>query len=124
MTVLDENPHDGNFILSEDHEGRLSRDNIVIASGAGVLRPGTVLGKRTESGKFVPSPEVAADGTEVAVAILVGPVDATSADVTAVAVARHAEVNRHGLFYDASVDDDPKKSTKWAELRAAGIVVR
>jgi len=35
MTVLYENPHDGNFILSEDDEGRLSRDNIVIASGAG-----------------------------------------------------------------------------------------
>lgn len=35
MTVLDENPHDGNFILSEDDEGRLSRDKIIIASGAG-----------------------------------------------------------------------------------------
>jgi hypothetical protein len=35
MTVLDENPHDGNFILSEDDEGRLSRDNIIIPSGAG-----------------------------------------------------------------------------------------
>ena len=41
MTVLYENPHDGNFILSEDDEGRLSCDNIVIASGAGKLRPGT-----------------------------------------------------------------------------------
>jgi hypothetical protein len=57
MTVLDENPHDGNFILSEDDEGRLSRDNIIIASGAGQLRPGTVLGKLTAGGKFVPSPE-------------------------------------------------------------------
>ena len=47
MTVLLENPHDGNFILSEDNEGRLSRDTIVIASGAGALLPGTVLGKQT-----------------------------------------------------------------------------
>ena len=124
MTVLNENPHDGNFILSEDDEGRLSRDNIIVASGAGKLRPGTVLGKLTASGKFVPSPETAADGSETAVAVLVGSVDATSADVIAVAVTRHAEVNRYGLLYDATVDDDAKKAGKWDQLRAAGIVVR
>jgi opacity protein-like surface antigen len=67
MIVLDENPHDGNFILSEDDEGRLSRDNVIIASGAGSLQPGTVLGKLTASGKFVPSPATAADGSETAV---------------------------------------------------------
>jgi hypothetical protein len=124
MTVLNENPHDGNFILSEDDEGRLSRDNIVIASGAGKLKPGTVLGKLTVGGKFIPSPETGTNGSETAVAILVGPVDATSADVAAVAVTRHAEVNRYGLFYDATVDDDAKKSGKWDQLRAAGIIVR
>ena len=124
MTVLNETPHDGNFILSEDDEGRLSRDNVVIASGAGALLPGTVLGKLTASGKFVPSPETAADGSEAAVAILVGRVDATSSDVTAVGLMRHAEVNRHGLIYDASVDDDLKKSAKQDQLRAVGIVVR
>ena len=124
MTVLNENPHDGNFNLSEDDEGRLSRDNIIIASGAAQLQPGTVLGKLTASGKFVPSPATAADGSETAVAVLVGSVDATSADVVAVAVTRHAEVNRYGLLYDATVDDDAKKSDKWDQLRAAGIVVR
>ena len=50
MTVLNENPHDGNFILSEDDEGRLSRDSVIIASGAGKLQPGIVLGKLTASG--------------------------------------------------------------------------
>ena len=124
MTVLHENPHDGNFILSEDDEGRLSRDNIVIASGAGALLPGTLLGKLTASGKFAPSPETAADGSEAAVAILVGRVDATSSDVVAVGLMRHAEVNRYGLIYDASVDDDLKKSAKQDQLRAVGIVVR
>jgi hypothetical protein len=94
MTVLHENPHDGNFILSEDDEGRLSRDTIVIAAGAGKLRPGTVLGKLTSSGKFVPSPETGTNGSETAVAILVGSVDAASADAVAVVITRHAEVNR------------------------------
>lgn len=124
MTVLNENPHPGNFILSEDDEGRLSRDTIVIASGAGKLLPGMVLGKVTASGKFVPSPATGTDGSETASAILVGPVDATSADAIAVGVMRHAEVNHSGLFYDASIDDDAKKSAKWDALRAAGIVVR
>lgn len=124
MTVLNETPHDGNFILSEDDEGRLSRDTIVIAAGTGLLPPGTVLGKLTASGKFAPSPETAADGSEIAVAVLVGRVDATGADAAAVAITRHAEVNRHGLLYDASVDDDTKKSAKWDQLRAAGVVVR
>ena len=124
MSVLYESPHDGNFIISEDNEGRLSRDNIVIASGAGALRPGTVLGKLTASDKFVPSPETAADGSETASAVLVGHVDATDADALAVGLMRHAEVSRHGLIYDATVDDDPKKSAKWDQLRAAGIMVR
>ncbi|MGJ5029070.1 head decoration protein [Bradyrhizobium sp. HKCCYLS2038] len=124
MSVLYENPHDGNFILSEDDEGRLSRDNIAIASGAGVLLPGTVLGKISASGKFVPSPLAATDGSEVAAAILVGRVDAANADAHAVGVMRHAEVNRFGLLYDHTVDDDAKKSAKWDQLRAAGIVVR
>jgi Bacteriophage lambda head decoration protein D len=83
MTVLYENPHEGNFILSEDDEGRLSRDKIVVASGAGKLRPGTVLGKLTASGKFAPSPETGVNGSETAVAVLVGGVDATSADAVA-----------------------------------------
>ncbi|MFN3347415.1 head decoration protein [Pseudorhodoplanes sp.] len=124
MTVLHESPHDGNFILSEDAEGRLSRDTIVIASGAGKLLPGTVLGRVTASGKFAPSPETAADGSETASAILIGHVDATDADAVAVGLMRHAEVNRFGLIYHASVDDDPKKSAKWDQLRAVGIVVR
>jgi len=124
MTVLYENPHDGNFILSEDDDGRLSRDNIAIASGAGALLPGTVLGRIAASGKFVPSPLAASDGSEIAVAILVGHVDAGNADAEAVGVMRHAEVNRYGLLYDNTVDDEAKKAAKWDQLRAAGIVVR
>ena len=99
MSALYENPHDGNFILSEDDEGRLSRDNVIIASGAGKLRPGTVLGKLTASGKFVPSPKTETNGSETAAAVLVGSADATGADAVAVAVTRHAEVNRYGLFF-------------------------
>jgi hypothetical protein len=223
MTELIEKPHSGNFILSEDNEGRLSRDVIIVAAAAGKLLPGTVLGRRTADGaldavvavragntgngvlafanpktaagakpgvytvvcataavgggrfraedpdgveigealvgaafggavkftiaaggadfvvgdafditviqaaatnKFAPSPETATDGSDRAAAILVHEVDATHTDVTAVAIARHAEVNRHGLLYHASIDDGPKQSVKWDQLWVSGIVVR
>jgi hypothetical protein len=124
VTVLFEKPHPGNFILSEDDEGRLSRDNVVIASGAGRLLPGTVLGLAATTHKYSPSPATATDGTDTAIAVLVGEVDATTADVTAVVITRHAEVNHFGLIYHASVDDDDKKAVKRDQLRAAGIIVR
>lgn len=46
-TYLSEKQHTGAFILSEDDDGRLSRDNIVLASGAGSLLDGTIIGKVT-----------------------------------------------------------------------------
>lgn len=44
MTVLTEGRYGGEFVLSEASRAR-SRDIITIASGAGVVKPGTVLGK-------------------------------------------------------------------------------
>ncbi|UYO50328.1 head decoration protein [Rhodopseudomonas palustris] len=124
MKVLTEKPHKGNFILSEDGEGRLSRDVITIAAGAGKLMPGTVLGEVTATEKFVPSPDTANDGSEKAKVVLIDEVDATTEDVKTTGIARHAEVNHHGLFYHASVNDPAKRATKHAQLKDAGIVVR
>lgn len=226
MTVLTEKQHTGAFILSEDDDGRLSRDNIVIASGAGSLLDGTVLGKITVgavtsatkaggntgtgtlvvdgttpivgaalteadvgvyqvrfltatsiqvlnpsgrsigtyaiggangnsvtisnilkfvvtqaatvfvagdgfditvaagSGKFVAAPATAADGSDVAAAILIGDTDATSADKAAVGFVRHGEVNTAHLRYAASVNSNPLKSAKLAQLRAKTVVAR
>lgn len=60
---------------------------VTIASGAGVLTTGTVLGKITASGKFKAYQDGASDGSEVAKLILAEDVDATSADVKAMAYA-------------------------------------
>lgn len=81
----------GEFLLSEGN-GHISREEITIASGAGVLQAGTILGKVTASGKYIAYSDAAADGSETAAGILYGQVDATSADAKAVAVVRHAEV--------------------------------
>ncbi|WP_232829300.1 head decoration protein [Tropicimonas sp. IMCC34043] len=114
------------FLLSEAN-GNRSRAVATIASGAGVLDAGTVLGKIAASGKFTASPaaETAGiEGAEVALAILAYGVDATGADVDVTVVDRDAVVKAACLIHDASVDDTTRIAAKAAELDAVGIRVR
>lgn len=119
---LSETPHDGSFLLSIDDDGNLSRDNIVVASGAGVLLPGTVLGKITASGKYVQVDHTASDGSQNAAGILFGRVDATSADANAVMVSRHAEVRGSALIYKSG--ESSSAATHVATLRGLTVVAR
>lgn len=57
--------------------------NVVIASGAGKLPRGRVLGRITTDGKYISVDSSKNDGSQTARAILKFPVDATSADVVA-----------------------------------------
>lgn len=129
MTIVNEDRRPGEFVLSEAEHGR-SRDNIVIASGSGVIEPGMVLGRFTSGaneGKYAPSLNAAADpdvGQQVAVAVALYGCDATEADATIAGLTRAAQVKGHSLSYDASVDDANKVAAKATQLRAAGIVVR
>ena len=122
-STFTEGRHNGEFIISEA-DGHYSRDNVVIASGSGKLVAGTVLGKLTTGGKYVPSPNSAADGSQTGIAILLNNVDATSADVAAAVISRAAEVNGKTLTYEATVNDGTKQATKNAQLAAVGILVR
>jgi hypothetical protein len=57
-------------------------DDVTVASGAGVIPYGTLLGKVTATGKYIPSVRTAADGSQNPVAVFanLAGVDATSAD--------------------------------------------
>lgn len=55
--------------------------NVVIASGAGKLVRGTVLGQITASKKYKTVNSASEDGSQTAMAVLAYPVDATDADV-------------------------------------------
>lgn len=123
MAILTEGRHAAEGLLSEANFHR-SRDNITVASGAGKLSAGTVLGKLTTGGKYTPSPATGSDGSQTAVAVLLYPVDATSADVVVAAITRDAEWNGKTLAYEATVNDDTKKAAKHTQLAAVGIVVR
>jgi hypothetical protein len=69
--------------LFESDLGRIER-KVTIASGAGVLAPGSVLGRITTGGKFVLSDATEDDGSQTPRAILAQTVDATSADAEAI----------------------------------------
>jgi len=126
MQNLTMGPRNLAFVLTEAI-GKRSLDTITIASGEGVLEPGSVLGKVTASGRFALSPnaEVAGkEGAETAAAILCYRTDATGADAKAVVVNADAEVKTPMLLFDASVDDAAKTATKLDQLRAVGIKAR
>lgn len=125
MQPLIEKNHPFTFVLSEDEFGA-SRDNIVVASGAGVLEPGAVLGKVTASGKFKEYAPGAADGSQYAAGILGYRVDATSEDVEAVAIVRLAQVKLDCLVWGSDVTTQGHKDTGIAALKElpGPIVVR
>ena len=121
QTPLTETNKIGDVVGYEAGES-YSRKAVTIASGAGILKTGTVLGKITASGKYLTAETDAVDGSQTAVAVLLDDIDATSADKTAKIVVRHATLKTSGLIYGATVDDSAKKQTKRDELEAVGIV--
>lgn len=126
MTTLTNHLRAGAFIVSEGN-GNISRDVVTIAGGtggAGALLAGTVLGKLTSGGAYVPSPASGADGSQTAIAILFDDVDATDSDVLATVITRDAEVRASDLLYEATVDTDNEKAAKATQLAAVGIIVR
>ena len=96
-----------------------------IASGAGKLEPGTVLGKITTGGKYTGLAPAATNGSQNAAGILWAGVDASAADAPGVVVLRGpAIVSKAALVFDASVDDAAKTAAKHVQLTALGIIPR
>lgn len=122
MTELTQAKRDADFIISEA-QGKRSRETITIASGNGVIAPGTVLGLKGD-GEYAPSTIAVGTGEETAVAINIYGGDTTSASITVAAITDDAEVNVNQLIYAADVDLDAEKITKQTELRAVGIKSR
>lgn len=123
MTVLTESRHPGEFLMSEAN-GQRSRETITIASGAGVIAPGSVLGKTTASGKYLVSAIGATDGSQTAAAVSLYGCDATSADQTIAAIVRDAEVNGNILTFHADRDQPAERAAAITNLAAVGIIVR
>lgn len=109
-------------VLKYEADCGYSRKNITVITGQNLVA-GTVLGKITASGKYTAWTTGAADGSEVAAAVLLEAVNATAADKAGVAIARHAIVAAGNLVYAGSPNDAQKTAAR-ASLEAAGIVSR
>ena len=112
------------FVLSEA-SGNRSYETVTIASGAGVLKPGAVLGMVTASKKYVGSPnaEVAGkEGAETATAVLAYGVDASTSDCRS----RHHAARwrgEKGLPCSSTLRsiEAAKITAKHTQLAAAGV---
>ena len=126
MPVLTNSPTLGD-LLKFELNGNYTRETVTLRAGTDYAL-GAVLGRITASGKYRLSPaaEVVGDeGAETAIAVLIEPVNATSADAVGVIAARGPViVSKAALVFDASVDQAAEVTAKHAQLVAAGIVPR
>lgn len=114
------------FSLGNGKTGTAFADDIGFTITAGgtafVADDGFDITVAAGSGKYVPAPDT---DTTTPAEVLGYPVDATSADVDVMVVARAAEVNGKTLSYASSVGADPVKiAAKIAQLAKNGIIVR
>ena len=123
MPVLTEPPSMGD-VLKYEVNPNYTREVITLLIGTN-YPSGAVLGRITASGKSTLSAATGADGAQVAVAVLLYPVNATLADAVGIVVARGPSiVSRAGLAYEGTVNDAAKITAKIAQLAAVGIIAR
>ena len=123
MTTLTEGKHAGGFLVWEVLRD-YTRETVTIASGAGKLAPGTVLGKITTGGKYTVLTPGASNGSQNAAGILWVGVDATDADAAGVVILRGpAIVNRHELVWPEGATEAQITAATTA-LATIGIILR
>ena len=123
MNTFTEGPHPGGFLTWEVLRD-FTRDTVTLASGAGKLAPGTVLGKISTGGKFTVLTPSASNGSQNAAGILWGPVDATDTYAPAVVLVRGPAIaNRHEIILPEGITE-AQTITAMAGLAALGILQR
>ena len=123
MTTLTEGKHAGGFLVWEVLRD-YTRDTVTVASGAGKLEPGTVLGKITTGGKFTALAPAATNGSQTAAGILWAGVDASAADTPGVVLLRGpAIVNRHEIVWPEGATEAQITAATTA-LAALGLILR
>lgn len=111
-------------VLKYELNANISREVVTLLAGRN-YPVGAVLGRITASGKYQLSPATGSDGSQTAAAVLLYPVDATSADATGVVAVRGPViVSKAGLVFDATVDDATKRAAKHTQLLALGVIPR
>jgi hypothetical protein len=123
MPVLTEQPSMGD-VLKYEVNPNYTREVVTLLIGTS-YPSGAVLGRITASGNYTLSAATGADGAQVAVAVLLYPVNATLADAVGIVVVRGPSiVSRAGLAYEGTVNDAAKITAKISQLAAVGIIAR
>ena len=123
MTTLTEGKHTGGFLIWETLRD-YTRETITLASGAGKLAPGTVLGRITTGGKYTLLTPGATNGSQNAAGILWADVDATDADAPGVVILRGPAIaNRHEIVWPEAATE-AQITTATTALAALGIILR
>ncbi|WP_455475715.1 head decoration protein [Bartonella sp. B17] len=86
----------------------LSHEEVIFASGAEIMA-GTVMGKVTATGKYVPLNPKAVDGSKVPAGISYANVDVTKTDRRAVITARLCTVKASELIWPNTITDEQKQ---------------
>ena len=123
MTMLTEGKHTGGFLVWEVLRD-YTRETVTIASGAGKLEPGTVLGRITTGGKYTSFAPGASNGSQNASGILWDSVDASAADAPGVVLLRGPAIaNRHDLVWPDGATET-QITTATTALASIGIILR
>lgn len=126
MSTKTEGQHTGEFVVSES-PGHISRDAVTVTvAAATTLAAGTVLGRLTATGKYVPYDNVGSDGSESAYGVLYGELvnsGVAPADFDGVVINQDAEVREADLQWASGLVDADKDAAA-VDLAARGIKVR
>ena len=123
MTVLTQPPTMGD-VLKYELNPNFTREMITLLAGT-AYPLGAVLGRITANGKYKLATSGGSDGAQTAAAVLLYAVDATTADATAIILARGPSfVSKAALVFDATIDDAAKIATKHGQLATLGIIPR
>jgi hypothetical protein len=122
MPAIHEPLNLGDLVKYEEPSLRYSRDQVTVALGEN-LSLGTVVGRVTATGKIKALDPAGTDGTEDAVGILLGTIDATLADrPDALLLARHGVVATHAVVWPAGITLE-QKAAAIAALETRGILI-
>jgi Bacteriophage lambda head decoration protein D len=110
------------FLIGQNDPLR-SHDTVTLLPNTVEWPAGTVLGKVTATGKFTALAPAAADGSQIAAAILGARRPISTTEGRVVIVARDQPVNGYALTYVNAVTA-PQKASAEAALAAAMIMVR
>lgn len=120
-------PRLGNLVKAETMiEHGFCREAVTVnVASATDLSVGSVLGKVTATGKYVPRDPAGVDGSEVAAAVVIEnkSVAATTDTDVAVIVRGPAIVAKDALVFDVA-HDAAQTATAISEIEALGVVVR